>query len=384
MRDYRDAIVDRALPVWATRGFDTERGRFRERLALSGTPIDLPHRCMVQARQIYVFAEAARIGWFLDGGPLAEQAMANLLRVYGEDAREGGLSFGFSADADLRCVSDVRDAYTHAFVLFALASLYRLNNNPSLLEVAERTVAFIDREMIDPVYGGLFDELPLRDGQKRQNPVMHLLEAYLFLDTAAPGHGYLERAAKLVVLFKTRLFQSDRGILLEYFDADWSPHRDSARGAIFEPGHHFEWVWLLDRFQKQGGADHSETIAKLHQVAITHGIARNGLIFDEVGNDMRPLKRSHRVWPHTEAIKAAVARHGAGDSSAAAFAKTMSDRLLNTFLDRPFVGGWIDHVREDGTRLVDYVPASSLYHLFLAATEAVKLPTPEVAAAAAV
>ena len=32
-------------------------------------------------------------------------------------------------------------------------------------------------------------------------------------------------------------------------------------------------------------------------------------------------------------------------------------------------GGWIDHLNETHQPLVDYSPASSLYHLFLAAAE---------------
>jgi len=48
----------------------------------------------------------------------------------------------------------------------------------------------------------------------------------------------------------------------------------------------------------------------------------------------------------------------------------MADVLLERFLDRPFRGGWIDHISADGSPLVDYVPASSLYHLMFAAADA--------------
>ena len=47
----------------------------------------------------------------------------------------------------------------------------------------------------------------------------------------------------------------------------------------------------------------------------------------------------------------------------------MTDALTENFLDRPFAGGWIDQIGADGAPLVDYAPASSLYHLFLAAAE---------------
>jgi mannose-6-phosphate isomerase len=84
------------------------------------------------------------------------------------------------------------------------------------------------------------------------------------------------------------------------------------------------------------------------------------------------LKASHRVWPHTEAIKAAAARHAAGDVEAHGFAERMAGVLIGNFLNRPFAGGWIDHLSADCRPLVDYVPASSLYHIVLAGSVAAK------------
>ena len=52
-----------------------------------------------------------------------------------------------------------------------------------------------------------------------------------------------------------------------------------------------------------------------------------------------------------------------------AFAADMEAKVFEHFLDRPFPGGWIDHFDEAGQPLVDYVPASSLYHIFAAAAE---------------
>jgi mannose/cellobiose epimerase-like protein (N-acyl-D-glucosamine 2-epimerase family) len=45
------------------------------------------------------------------------------------------------------------------------------------------------------LHGGVFDAHPVAAREKRQNPLMHLLEAYLALERAAPGCGYLEDAA---------------------------------------------------------------------------------------------------------------------------------------------------------------------------------------------
>jgi mannose/cellobiose epimerase-like protein (N-acyl-D-glucosamine 2-epimerase family) len=369
MKAYVDWVVQQALPTWASSGFDAARGRFQERLDLAGKPIVLPHRAMVQARQIYVFAHAAQLGCFAEGRRLAETAMASMLGDFCVETPDQA-SFAFSIDPRGGIVSDVRDAYTHAFVLFALAWVYRLNGDERMLTIADKTIAFIEDRLTDPVHGGLFDAVPAPSRDKRQNPLMHLLEAYLFLDQAASGRGYLERAAGLVALFKHRLYRAEPGVLLEHFGYDWLPHGDPAKADVFEPGHHFEWVWLLATYGGQVGETVEPWASRLHETACRYGIDGDGLIFDEVGADLTPRKRSHRIWPHTEAIKAAVARDAAGDAHALDLADGMSSVLMARFLGRPFAGGWVDHLSEAGEPLVDYVPASTLYHIFLAAAEA--------------
>jgi mannose-6-phosphate isomerase len=379
LRAYREWIVGTALPTWATIGFDPAAERFRERLDWTGAPVDVPHRSMVQARQIYVFAHACHLGWFEGGGRLAEQAMASLVRDFGATS-EHEASFAFSIDARGRIVSGARDAYAHAFVLFAISWLYRLNADPKLLRLADRTNAFIKTRLVDPRHGGVFDVHPVASREKRQNPLMHLLEAYLSLERAAPGRGYLEDAGGLIDIFKSRLFDAGHGVLLEYFGEDWSPHGDPAKAHVFEPGHHFEWVWLLREYQQLSGDDVGAWGDRLYGVAREHGIAANGLVYDELATDMSVRKRSHRVWPHTEAIKAAAARHADGDAEALPFARAMADGLLDRFLDQPFAGGWADQIDEAHVPLVDYVPASSLYHLFFAAAEAAHTLSPAAAA----
>ena len=362
---FLDWTVATALPCWATRGFDQATGRFHERLDHAGRPLAVPHRAMVQARQIFVFAHAAQLGWAREGGALAEAAMASLARDYFPQSG-GETSCAFAIDPTHGTIaSDTRDTYTHAFLLFAIAALYRLNSDPKLLDQADGLIRFIERRLADPVHGGLFDAWPAPP-IKRQNPHMHLLEAYLFLDRAAPGRGYIERAAALVALCE-RHFLRD-GLLLEYFEPDWSV----APRAAWEPGHHFEWVWLLGEYGDRSGTDLTDEMDRLHAVAVAHGIAADGLIVDELAPDLTVTRACHRLWPHSEAIKAAATRHAAGDPAARGFAEAMAARLMGTFLDRPFTGGWIDHVAADGTPLVDYVPASSLYHLLLAAGVAAK------------
>ena len=100
---YQDWIVGKALPFWAEAGFDPQHDRFCERLDWDGRAVEVPHRAMVQARQIYVFIHAAQLGWFTEGGRLAEAAMASLLRDFCTRS-SGQASFAFSIGTDGRIV----------------------------------------------------------------------------------------------------------------------------------------------------------------------------------------------------------------------------------------------------------------------------------------
>ena len=362
-------LDDAILPFWSSQGFDPSCDMFHERFDFAGRPVaDLPRRTMVQARQIYVCSQATLRGMVPDGGALAERALRTLLD-HACDGDDGQAGFAFALHPGGRVQSDVRDSYAHAFVLFALASAYRLSGEPRLRRVIERTLGFIDRCLVDPLHGGLFDRYPDPSPAKAQNPQMHLLEAYLALHDAMPDGPFLEQAGGVVDRFSRQMFRADPGVLPEVFGPDWTPSGDTT----YEPGHHFEWAWLLDRHRAATGIPLPEAADILWSTACEAGVAASGLIFDEVGFDRRPRKSGHRLWPHAEAVKAAAVRVAAGQSSAEPVLAAMLRVLNDTFAGRPFAGGWIDRVGPEGEILLDFVPASSLYHLYGAWAEADRL-----------
>jgi mannose-6-phosphate isomerase len=360
-----DWVRTDALPVWAERGFDSAAGRFHERLDREGRPLAVPHRAMVQARQIYVYAHAGMLGWHVDGIELASRAMATLRREFCVHAG-GCASVHFSVDVSpFAPRSTVRDAYTHAFVLFAVAYLHRATGDAALLDFADEVIGYIDAELLDPVHGGLFTNADARDGEKLQNPQMHLLEAYLALAEAAPERGYLARARPLVGLLDRRMMRWAEGVLPERFAADWSAHPDPLVAGVFEPGHHFEWIWLIGWYERLSGEPLGRCRDALLAAATQASASSGGLIHDQLDADGRVFRAAHRLWPHCEAIKAATAC-----AAPATLAEDAASGLLDHFLGRPFAGGWTDQLSPAREPIVDYVPASSLYHLMLAAAVA--------------
>jgi hypothetical protein len=88
---------------------------------------------------------------------------------------------------------------------------------------------------------------------RRQNPHMHLLEALLAAHDAFGDGVFFARAEELVLIFLSRFFQAGEGALPEYFDAALAPQREAGRFLV-EPGHHYEWIWLLDRYAQRAAA----------------------------------------------------------------------------------------------------------------------------------
>jgi mannose-6-phosphate isomerase len=363
----RNWLVTAALPFWSSVGFDSENGSFIERTDFDGVPLaDAPRRAMVQARQIYVFAHAALLGWWPQGREIALAAAKNLIDVY--HCPDGKSGWIFSATANGAIQDGRRDLYTHSFALFGLAWAYKLDPEPRFREIALATLLDLDQHLASPT-GGYFTELPHNHSERRQSPHMHLFEAMLEWFEATGEAPFLARAAELRGMMGARFYQPGTGALAEYFDGSWAPIQGIA-GRIWEPGHHFEWSWLLRRYSALIGRD-GDTIAEaLYAHAERYGFDAKNFVVDELLDDGTVHKASRRCWPHTEAIKANAAAYEAGDLRAASRAEAVIDRLMDTFLGRPIAGGWIDHVDPEGAPISSFIPASTLYHVFLTAAEA--------------
>lgn len=352
---------EQALPLWAASGFDAEAGRFEEGLTFAREPRrQLPIRLLVQARQIFVYALAARRNWHAGSRQLVERAFVSMTRDYlRPDGRDGWV---FSIARDGSVVDDARDLYAHAFVLLAVASYVEATGRQEGLAVAHETIAFLDRDMTAPLGGGYLETLPSRDGPRRQNPHMHLFEAMLALWECSGDRRFLERSGQLFDLFLKRFFQDRQGVLLEYYDSALNPL--SGAGETVEPGHHFEWCWLLRRYERASGDGRVRPIVdRLYEHAGRAGFDADGLLVDEVRPDGTTMKPSRRLWPMTEAIKSDLAEALVGRTRSSERAMASTEALHLRFLDPAPQGGWVDRLGPDGAPLGDFMPATSLYHL---------------------
>lgn len=367
-KEARIWLTESCFPLWAEHGV-SRAGLFPEALSLDHDELDHDvTRVRVQARQTYCFAEAWRMGWKRDTSARLVQAgvstlTSRALAPTGLPGRTLNAEHGTLVDASA-------DLYDTAFVLFALAEAADGPLAPAIpLAAARKILSALDRLVRDRAHGGYAEQLPAGPA-RLQNPHMHLLEACLSLHRADPGGGHLERAGELINLFETRFTAGPGGLLGERFKPDWSaPEGEAAE--IVEPGHQFEWVWLLHAWARLAQKPVPEAAMRLYTFAETT-LDAAGRTCQEVRRDGAPQDPSRRTWPQTEALKAHLALfERRKDARFASAACRSFDVLMDEFLTED--GGWIDHFSADGTALARNMPASTGYHVVLALAELIRV-----------
>ena len=363
----RDYLARDALPFWSEHG-TYRNGCFVEHLDLSGRPIDPGFtRVRVQARQIYAFSHAHAAN--VHGAPRTLPMSVDFLIKAAWLGPERGWARRISRHGDV--VDDAYDLYDVAFALFALAWSYRIAPEPRLLRIATDTLDFLERRARHPFGGYMNDSGPALPRQ--QNPHMHMTEAMIAWFEASGLDRFLDVAGQLVELCRTR-FVDEGGALGEFFEEDWTPF-NGPLGSIVEPGHQFEWAWILGEYGRLSGADTGNLVERLITFALSNGFdEQTGLTKDKLDRSGRIIDASHRLWPQTEALKACVVAEKRISLSMPLVRRRAFDALFHFFLNAgPVRGTWIDHYTADWSIKVDRIPATSLYHVTLAFLELLSL-----------
>lgn len=365
-REAENWMMDACFPLWADQGLSSD-GAFLESLDMKHRALpDELGRVRVQGRQTYVYTVALRMGWKPERATeLIEQGLDVLEH---RCRRDDGL-FGKRISFDGGLSDDTADLYDTAFAVFACAhasGVLPADRAERASTLARNTLSAVQSQLSDP-HGGFAEALP-RPPYRMQNPHMHLLEACLALYANASEAGALELANTLRALFDTRLYDPATGTLGELFAADWL-RLSGDKDDVVEPGHHFEWVWLLNAHAKASGGKLPEAAHGLYRFALsTLDGTRHPCM--SVRRSGAPVDTSRRSWVQTEALKAHLTMLKHGDTEAEARAVACFDQLFDEHLTSE--GGWLDHLEADGTQRGDRMPASTGYHVVLALVELLK------------
>lgn len=336
-----------ALPLWGTVGVDPAGG-FREGIAPDGRPHDPRRRGRVQSRQAFVFATVATEGFAGPWAGIARQGFDWYIRHGRRDDR----LFVNALDGSGAVVDATANVYEQAFAMLAMSALGSEWEGRAL-----ETLKALDN-LRHPA-GGYREA----SGQPFQaNCHMHLFETCLAWDAVGSDSVWAAKADELAQFALARFIEDGR--LHEFFDEAWRPLTGEA--GLLEPGHHFEWAWLLERWGALRGHAGARKTARALFATGREGVdPRRGVVFNSLKADLSARDAAARLWPQTEYLKAALIL----DEDAHALAAC---EALARYLDTPVHGAWRDVMRPDGGFAPEPAPASSFYHILVALLDLAK------------
>jgi mannose-1-phosphate guanylyltransferase/mannose-6-phosphate isomerase len=349
----RSAAFDRwmrldALPLWATVGVDADGG-FRESIGRDGEPLCAFRRARVQTRQAWVYAVAGQAGW---SGPWRRLAGEALDRFEATNRRPDGL-YRTRVSGAGEPLDDTASLYDQAFALLAFAAAAEAGLEP--VSMTGRAHALREALAGLALPGGGWRE---DAGHPHQaNAHMHLLEACLAWEALEPDGVWSRMVDDIVGLARRHFIDPEGGFLREFFAPDWAPAAGEA-GRLVEPGHQFEWAWLLTRWGRARDDRWADTAAlRLYEAGLRGIDAARGVAIDALDEALDVRSAHARLWPQTERLKAALIL---GDRVAASHA---DEALKGLQLYLEPTGLWRDKLEPDGRFVEEPAPASSLYHI---------------------
>jgi len=348
----------KALPVWSTLGLGSDGG-FAESLTQTGRSTSAPRRARVQTRQIYVYAMAGLLGWEGNWRSIVAMALDRLRASY---LRPDGACRSLLA-TDWSVLDDEPALYDQAFVLLALATARRAGVDDPLLEADG--VRLRDLLLANALPNGAFRERG--DHPFQANAHMHLLEACMAWAEISEDQAWSALVDQIADLAMTAFFDSEGGFLREFFNDAWGP-ADGEDGSLVEPGHQFEWAWLLIRYGRKTGSMRALDVAqRLYTSGRKGAMHRPPVCIDAMNTDGSVRSDRARLWPQTEWLKAAlILAETCGESERPVFMSEAAAALGALRLYLTPEGLWRDKRLPDGSFIEEAAPATSLYHMMAA------------------
>ena len=335
---FRETIV----PLWQGPGFNAELGLPFESLTATHQPMPVQrYRAMACARQLYVFSSLIEL-------PGAREQAATLFRSlqrHFHDAEHGG--WFYSVDAQGKPLDRRKDLYTHAFIVFACAHYWAKVHEPLVESVLDAALAVIATRFStgDGLYEAVLGEdWSSQNSGPLQNPLMHLAEAFLATLQARTDK---PAEAALLALCKTmqaRFVEPVHGIMLE-----------KPRGAVdnwFEPGHQFEWLFLVQSSPLLQGSLLHKSLLRAFDYAERTGV-QQGAVLSMLKLDGTVLDATQRIWAQAEYLRALTLRPGAAVDKQL---EVMNQRFIHA-------RGWHECRDSNGQVSRQDMPSTTPYHL---------------------
>ncbi|AJP50231.1 AGE family epimerase/isomerase [Pseudomonas simiae] len=337
------------VPLWQGPGWNAELALPYEALDADHRPLPPQrYRAMACARQLYLFAS------LIDepGAAFAQERAAALFRSlqrHFHDAEHGG--WFYSIDPSGQPLDKRKDLYTHAFIIFACAHYWAKVREPLVESVLNAALEVVAKRFStgDGLYEAVLERnwSSLKSGPL-QNPLMHLAEA--FLATLAVRADAEVQAALLGLATAMQRCFIDRqhGVMME-----------KPLGAVdnwFEPGHQFEWFFLLASSEVLRGTPLHASLTRAFAYAELKGVDNaSGAVSGMLALDGTVRDGTQRIWAQAEYLRALTLRP---DSEALLQRQLLA--LQQHFLHAK---GWNECLDAKGVVSRWDMPSTTPYHL---------------------
>ncbi len=342
-------FMDVIVPLWRGPGWNAEMALPYEALDAQHQPLPPQrYRAMACARQLFLFSSLIGDPHVPNADARAAALFRSLQRHF-HDAEHGG--WFYSIDPHGAPLDRRKDLYTHAFIIFACAHYWAKVREPlveSVLNTALHVVAerFADG---DGLYEAVLDQnwSSLNAGPL-QNPLMHLAEAFLATLEAREDADTLAALDVLAEAMQRRFVDVEHGVMLEKpLDAvdNWS-----------EPGHQFEWFYLLESSEHLRGTPLHRSLTTAFAHAQAQGVDQaTGAVVAMLELDGSVKDGTQRIWAQAEYLRALTLR----PESEGLLARQL-DALQQHFLHP---NGWNECLDGEGRISRSDMPSTTPYHL---------------------
>lgn len=313
---FEKELHENILRFWMEFGIEKNGDGFIGAANLEGKPVlNTPKSCVLNARILWTFAEAAREYNNADYAEVANKAF-KVLNNYFEDSEYGG--YYMSLDSENNPLDTVKHTYAQAFVLYALSKFYELKPSNELSEKLETYFNFLEAKTKDTTNTGYFEaftrqwelysENRMADNNepRSMNTHLHIMEAYAAYYKVSKNQLAGKRLKELLELFMKKIIRSS-GHLGIFFDEQFNETQNSK--AICSFGHDIEASWLL--WEAAEILEDADIIAQMRPLSIKMlnavdrvGVDKDGGLFLESTRFGSHVRTNKHWWPQAETLVA--------------------------------------------------------------------------------
>ncbi|MEB0079351.1 AGE family epimerase/isomerase [Pseudomonas sp. CCI3.2] len=337
------------VPLWLGPGWNSQ-------LALPYEAVDAHHqplppqryRAMACARQLYLFSS------LIDQPAVPEArgraaALFRSLQQHFHDAEHGG--WFYSIDPQGKPLDQRKDLYTHAFIIFACAHYWAKVRELLVESVLNAALTVVAERFADGT--GLYEASLGQDWSSLgsgplQNPLMHLAEAFLATVSVREDKPTQAALAQLVDAMQQRFVDPVHGVMLE-----------KPLGAVdnwFEPGHQFEWFFLLASSPLLRDSPLHGSLTRAFDYTEQQGVdPLTGAVKATLDVDGTARDGTQRIWAQAEYLRALALRPDS-DQALAQQLKALQQRFLHPT-------GWHECLDDQGNVSRSDMPSTTPYHL---------------------